>query len=324
MQVPFHFNSIDQRPLGDSGLQVPSLGIRLQEYVHGPSDFNHAVDAGMSLVDTFPLLKTGGRADSLNPARSRATLLARIGQPVGGEESDGCKTALHRELSTFDFSYDAVMRAFAWTCARLGADFIDIVALSGLGVTDQGALNDAVTFPIAMDSGYKALEELRANGNIKALALASNDIDACCRALELGDWDALVLSHRYTLLEQWPLFNLLPRCINRRTSVIIDEPFNGGILAGSTRWNKMHAPDYVIARVRNIEHICNLHEVPLAAAALQFPGAHPAVSSVIPTLGEPEDVEQLMAWWSHAIPPEFWNDLKAAGVMHEEAPIPLH
>ena len=64
--------------------------------------------------------------------------------------------------------------------------------------------------------------------------------------------------------------------------MIIGGPFNSGILAGRETWNYAKAPQEVMDRVKAIARVCDAHGVPLAAAALQFPLAHPLVASTIP------------------------------------------
>ena len=75
-------------------------------------------------------------------------------------------------------------------------------------------------------------------------------------------------------------------------------------------------------RVRRIEAVCKAHGVPLAAAALQFPLAHPIVASVIPGAVSPDQVRQNVENFRHAIPAALWSDLKREGLLSERAPTP--
>jgi D-threo-aldose 1-dehydrogenase len=61
--------------------------------------------------------------------------------------------------------------------------------------------------------------------------------------------------------------------------------------------------------------------VPLAAAALQFPLGHPAVASVIPGALLPEHVARNVAAFRHAIPADFWAELKHEGLLRPDAPV---
>ena len=71
-----------------------------------------------------------------------------------------------------------------------------------------------------------------------------------------------------------------------------------------------------------IRAICDSHGVPLAAAALQFSLAHPAVAAIIPG---PRDVAEFHAnleLLRQPIPAALWPDLRQAGLLHPEAPTP--
>ena len=61
---------------------------------------------------------------------------------------------------------------------------------------------------------------------------------------------------------------------------------------------------------------------PLAAAALQFPLAHPLIASVIPGLDSPERVAQTVALYHHKIPAALWQDLRAEKLIRADAPLP--
>jgi D-threo-aldose 1-dehydrogenase len=62
--------------------------------------------------------------------------------------------------------------------------------------------------------------------------------------------------------------------------------------------------------------------VPLAAAALQFPLAHPAVAAIIPGPRNVEEFHANVRLLRHPIPAVLWADLRAAGLLHPHAPTP--
>jgi len=62
--------------------------------------------------------------------------------------------------------------------------------------------------------------------------------------------------------------------------------------------------------------------VKLPEAALQFPLGHPAVASVIPGALLPEHVTRNVATFSHAIPADFWAELKHEALLRPDAPVP--
>jgi D-threo-aldose 1-dehydrogenase len=62
--------------------------------------------------------------------------------------------------------------------------------------------------------------------------------------------------------------------------------------------------------------------VPLLAAALQFPLAHPAVAAIIPGPRSAAEFEANLPLLSQPIPAALWADLREKGLLHPEAPTP--
>ena len=172
------------------------------------------------------------------------------------------------------------------------------------------------------DSGYRALQALKSDGTASAIGIGVNEKAVLIEALGFADWDVFLLAGRYTLLEQEPLDDLLPMCVTRGTSIVVGGPLNSGILAGRDTWNYSAAPPEVVARVKRIEAVCDAHKVPLAAAALQFPLAHPAVCAIIPGPRSVAEFETNVALLQMQIPAALWADLRTAGLLHPEAPTP--
>ena len=82
------------------------------------------------------------------------------------------------------------------------------------------------------------------------------------------------------------------------------------------------APPDVVARVAAIETICDRYGVPLAAAALQLPLAHPQVASIIPGMDSRAQVVRAITMANTPIPVQLWSDLKESGLLHPDAPTP--
>jgi D-threo-aldose 1-dehydrogenase len=172
------------------------------------------------------------------------------------------------------------------------------------------------------DSGYRALESLRNGGAVRAIGIGVNEKEVLIEAMEWGVWDAFLLAGRYTLLEQAPLADLLPKCLEAGTSIVVGGPLNSGILAGRDTWNYRAAPPEIVTRVDAIKAVCDSHRVPLAAAALQFPLAHPAVAAIIPGPRNVDEFHANLKLLRLPIPAQLWADLRGAGLLHPEAPTP--
>ncbi len=192
------------------------------------------------------------------------------------------------------------------------------------------AMRSRGRFAEAMDGAVPALARLKADGAIAGFGLGVNDWQVCVDALAHADLDVLLLAGRYTLLDQSALPVLMPLCVRRKVKIVIGGPFNSGILATGVRnagartlyFNYGPAPPDVIARAAAIEDLCLEHRVPLKAAALQFPLAHPAVACVVVGPRSIAELDENLALAAHEIAPAFWSELRARGLVAAAAPLP--
>lgn len=143
-----------------------------------------------------------------------------------------------------------------------------------------------------------------------------------------ADPDCLLLAGQYTLLDHAALAEFLPLCQARGISVLVAGVFNGGILAQGAiegaYYKYAPASAEILARVQQMEAICARYQVPLSAAAIQFPLAHPAVTSLLLGAETPEEVVANQAALLTPFPPALWEEFRQAGVLPEAAPIPRH
>jgi len=222
----------------------------------------------------------------------------------------------------YDYGYDRVMRAYEDSLQRLGLDRIDILLAHDIGTFQHGEEN-ARHFRDLAEGGYRAMDELRRSGQIKAIGLGVNENQVCMDALGIGIWDVFLRAGRYTLLEQTPLDTLFPACRAAGTTIICGGPFNSGILVGRGTWNYAKAPADVVNKVRSLGAVADQFSVPLAAAALQFPLGNDIVTSVIPGPRDKDELQQILEWFETPIPSGFWTTLKSKGLMKEAAPVPF-
>jgi D-threo-aldose 1-dehydrogenase len=229
--------------------------------------------------------------------------------------------------SVFDYSYDGVMRSFEESRRRLGRE-IDILYAHDLGARTHGARHSE-QMRVFLSEGYRAMCSLREQRVVQAIGLGVNEWQICEEVLEAADLDFILLAGRYTLLEQEALETFLPLCVRRGVAVVVGGPYNSGILArdertqGAGRYDYDQAPADIMARVNSIQAVCTRHGVPLAAAALQFPLAHPAVVSVIPGMSNAAEVAAAVRWMSTPIPNACWLELREQRLLRADAPIPV-
>lgn len=333
------------RALGNTPLRMPSLGFGaapIGNLYQAMTDDAAAVTIESAFArairyfDTAPHygfgLSESRLGKSITDKREQLIISTKVGRLL--VPTDSAEPVRHGFANApalepvFDYSYDAVMRSFESSLRRLQTDYIDILLAHDLGPLTHGDQHE-YHFRVFMEGGYRAMNELRTQGLVKAIGLGTNEWQVCEQALAHGDFDGFLLAGRYTLLEQSACESFLPLCEKRGASVILGGPFNSGILAsgvsgaGPFYYNYEAAPQHIIARVARLETVCAEFGIPLAAAALQFPDAHPQICSVIAGLASPVQIKQAMLWMEQDIPNEFWLELRAQDLLHPNAPIPI-
>jgi len=338
---------IARRDLGRTGLTVTELGFGTAPLGNlfrplpdslARETLAAAEREGFGYYDTAPFYGFGlseRRLGDALRARKDIVLSTKVGRLLKAVPGPVDETIVRHGYATpmpfepvYDYSYDAVMRSFEQSLQRLGLSRIDLLYIHDIGRLTHGDLNAARMAELTTGGGLKALEELRQSGAIAGFGMGVNEVPACLEVMDHARLDVILLAGRYTLLEQTPLDDLFPRCDAAGTGIVVGGPYNSGILAMGTQsgaplyYDYAPAPAEVIGRVRRIEAVCNRHGVPLAAAALQFPLAHPLVASVIPGLDSPRRVDQTIALYRRKIPAALWQELRAENLIRGDAPIP--
>ena len=329
--------------LGKGALQFTELGFGtapvggLYRPVSGDeahATMTRAWDAGVRYFDTAPLYGLGQSETRLNRAlagRSGFIVSSKVGRLLrptrAGEVRDGIGKwfDVPNRKEIFDYSYDGVMRSVEFSLERTGLDRIDLIYAHDLDIFTHGSAEAMQTrLEEFMASGYKALVALRDQGVIRGFGAGINEWQPAQWLVERGDFDIFLLAGRYTLLEQEALDSFLPLCLARGVGIVIGGPYNSGVLATGARpgafYNYNPAPDWVLAKVTKIEAVCAAHKVRLVDAAFQFPLLHPAVVSIIPGGQGVAEVDANVRAACAVIPAALWADLKAQGLMRQDAP----
>ena len=327
---------MDKRRVGQTKLEIDSLGLGGAPlggnfvdlgYAQAEELIQAAKNIGIGYFDTAPWYGFGRSERVMGDVLrgSEYILSDKVGRllapgPVKNPADFGMVDPLPFNV-VYDYSYDGIMRAYEDSLQRLGLDRIDILLVHDIGEFQHGQ-DHVKHFKNLESGGYRAMDELRTAGLIKAIGLGVNENKVCMDALAIGDWDVFLLAGRYTLLEQTAIDTLFPACRKAGTSIICGGPFNSGVLVGRDSWNYAKAPKEVIDKARALGVVADEFGIPLPAAALQFPLGDEIVCSVIPGPRDKGELEQIVTWFKTPIPKEFWSTLKAKNLIEPSATVP--
>ena len=335
--APYTRDALRATPLGLGGAPFGNL-FRVVSDAEAIGTIRDAVRAGVTYFDTAPHYGSGRSEVRFGAAlrdvpRANFLLSTKVGRLLTSDRSS--PPAQHGYFDVlpyvqhYDYTHDGVLRSLDDSLRRLGFERIDIAFIHDIDVATHGA-EQPRHFTDAMRGAVPALARRQAEGAIAAFGLGVNDVQVCIDTLAVADVDVILLAGRYTLADQSALAELLPLCERRDVAIVAGGPFNSGILAtgaaprdGSAPYfNYAPAPPEVIRRVAAIEAVCAEYDVPLQAAALQFPRAHPAVVNVLVGARTTAELEVNLAYARHPIPAAFWSALRDERLVDPAAPLP--
>jgi len=227
--------------------------------------------------------------------------------------------------SDFDYSYEGTYQQVHDSLQRMMTNRADILLVHDIDRFTHGE-DQPLRFKEAIQGSFRALLEMREAGAVSEIGVGVNEADVCYAVAQEVDIDSILLAGRYTLLEQDPLDDLLPLCETRKISVIAGGVLNSGILATGAipgaKYNYSEAPVEIMDKVVEIEKVCSRYNVPLAAAAMQFVAAHPAIVNVCVGARNMQQWRQNIENLNHPIPSDFWREMKKFGLIRDDAPTP--
>jgi D-threo-aldose 1-dehydrogenase len=332
-----------KRRFGRSGLEVTTLGFGAatignlfrpipEETAQGMLD--SAWDHGVRLFDTAP---SYGNAMSeyrvgrnlRERDRDEYVLSTKVGyllQPAHPSEGINESWVAPGAFKTvYDYTADGARRSIEDSLQRMGVQRIDIAFVHD---TDPFMMPGfwRENFEKALAGAVPGLIQMREEGLLGAIGFGVNHWEVCLEAAQRADVDCFLLAGRYTMLDTEVLDEFLPLCEERGIAIMLGGGYNSGILATGAvegaKYQYAPAPPEIMARVAKMEEVCARHDVPLPAAALQFPIAHPAVPTIIPGGRTVEQFVGSIELIEYSIPADFWAELKAEGLLREDAPTP--
>jgi D-threo-aldose 1-dehydrogenase len=217
-----------------------------------------------------------------------------------------------------DYSYGGIMRSYQDSIQRLGTRYIDILYVHDIGTYTYGSTEEErLHFKNFRESGYKALEELKANGDIKAWGVGANEDRILMEVMEHTRPDMFMLANRYNLLET-DRRDFFEKCHQHAVSVAVAAPFATGVLVADKKEDSLYeygkVPSEIVNRVKSIEQVCHRYDVPIGAAALQFPLRNENVVTVTCGVQSVKQAVDNYNWADMSIPEALWHDLAELGI----------
>ncbi len=282
----------------------------------GDELLNSALDLGINYFDTAPQYGHGVAEIRLGRALQNAkvpfiveTKVGRVLKRVEGVEPEKWFPDAPRDIvPIYDYSKAGIRQSFEESLERLGLPHIDIVLM-----------HDAEDYiPDAINNAFPVLADLRSQGLIKAIGLGMNYVEPALEIMKNTDLDIALIAGRYTLLDQIAQEELFPYALANNIDISMGGVLNSGVLAnpapGAT-YNYLPASDEIIARAKKICDFLKERNIPLIAAAVQFPMRHPAVTSIVTGPRNVSELQTYVEGFDFPIPESVWVELENSGLV---------
>ena len=305
--------SLDTSKIGKTDVRVTRIGMGGAPL--GGLDSRTAQDTleyafaqGIRYFDTAPLygsglseIHNGGFLSTL--PRNDFVLSSKVGRLI-----------IPGQDIPFNYTKEGILRSIDESLTRLNLDSLDIVLIHDPDNHYSSALNEA----------FPTLAKLREQGVIKAIGAGMNQWEMLRQFAKDADFDCFLVAGRYTLLDHSALHELMPLCLEKDISLILGGPYNSGILASDLNTKSTYfydpSPPEIIETAKKIKQVCDRHQVPLKAAAIQFGLMHQSVASTIPGPRSPKEIEDNIVMASIKIEPDLWRELKQENLIHQDCP----
>lgn len=296
-----------------------------------------AWDAGVRYFDVSPWYGLGlaerrfGRFLARKP-RGEFVISSKVGKLLRASRNNEAKTYFPFTTSPntphFDYTADGVLRSIEDSLQRLGLDRLDIVFVHDLSPDNTYLPEDWETlWKVAEVGAFPALSRLREAGVIDGWGMGVNSPQPILRCLEAADSDVHLLASQYSLIDHANAVEaVFPKARQAGVSFVVGSSLNAGFLGGEPHYNyggeNTLIPDDKRERLVKLRAVAGRHGVDLVAAALQFSQTPDVASALIVGAARPEHILADHAALRAKIPPGFWEELRATGILHPQASTP--
>jgi aryl-alcohol dehydrogenase-like predicted oxidoreductase len=292
-----------QRKLGNTGLTVSEIGMGTWELggrewgdiskTDAVDLLRYAFESGVTYYDTADQYG-GGRAERLlgeafSALGNRVVIATKLGYKL---DSDGW-ISHGWEHPSFNVSPEYIRAAVEGSLTRLKRDVIDIYQFHSPPPASE------------WDDAFGAMEDLKTEGKIRFYGMGLGSEADALKAIEETGISSLMLT--YNILTQEMAIPVMETAAKKGVAVVVRQPLSSGLLSGQlgpdtefaeNDYRKTWVREKFLAdleRVEQVKSIVGDKARSLPQAALKFILAHPAVSSVVPGMMTPAQVDDGVA-----------------------------
>lgn len=292
---------MEHRTLGRSGIDVSIVGFGAWGIGGGwgrtadeesIAALNLAIDRGVTFIDTA-YQYGNGRSERLigevERSRGEQVVIATKIPPINRRWP-----AAHDTPVSEGFTAQHIRECTEESLRRLGRDYVDVQQFH---VWAPGWLGQG--------DWLEEVDRLKQEGKIRAFGISVNDHEpaSAVEAVRSGVLDSIQVI--YNIFDQSPQDELLPAALEHGVGVIVRVALDEGGLTGTIRpgttfepddWRSQYfrddRPAQVAERVDAILRDLEIEADQLPETALRFVLSHPAVSTVIPGMRKPANVDR--------------------------------
>ncbi len=227
-----------------------------------------------------------------------------------------------------DYTADGVRRSIEDSLQRLGVSHLDIAFVHDLSPDFAYFPNGwEEQYEIARKGAFPALSRMREEGIIRAWGVGVNTPFAILKVIEDADPDVCLCARQYSLIDHANAVNeVFPAVRARNVSLVIGSALNAGFISGSARYNygqqNFRIPPDAIQKRDRLRAVAARHGVDLRTAALQFSAAATEAVALVVGARSDQQIQEDYNSMQARIPSEFWQELKAGGLVESGAALP--
>jgi D-threo-aldose 1-dehydrogenase len=301
-----------RRELGATGLAVTGICVGTSPLAGIPRIYGYGVEQDRAVATVRAVF--GGPFNFMDTSNSYGggDGERRIGKAI--REAGGLPagfvlaTKADADKQTRDFSGARVRRSVEESLERLGLDRVQLMYLHDPEYY--------MTVPEAMAPGgpVEALVKLREEGVLASLGIAAGPVGMLREFVATGVFQVVLSHNRYTLIDR-SAEPLLEDAKKRNVAFVNAAPYGGGILVkgpdAQVNYAYKPAAEPIRAAVLAMQRACAAHDVPLAAAALQFSLREPRIASTVVGFTDPARIAETIRLAELPIPEALWDELLA-------------